>query len=165
MAQQGTGSNPRSPASPASLASPPAPDAAAVFTLADRLTADTRPVGDLPLCRVLLMANAAFPWLILVPRRPGAVELHHLDPADQQQVMGEMAAAARALEQLTRPDKINLGALGNLVPQLHIHVIARFRDDPAWPGPVWGSGRHQDYAPGAADDFTRRVAAALGISG
>lgn len=132
------------------------------FTLHPRLAADTLAVGDLPLCRVLLMKNAAFPWLILVPRRT-ATEIHQLPPADRAALMEETAAASALLERLTAPDKINVGALGNMVPQLHMHVIARRRTDSAWPGPVWGSGIHQDYAPGEAEVFARLVAAGLGL--
>lgn len=131
------------------------------FTLHERLAADTVPVGDLPLCRVLLMRNRLFPWLILVPRRVGAVEIHRLDPADQQQLTREAAVAAAVLEMLTNPDKINTGALGNLVPQLHLHIIARRRDDPAWPGPVWGSGHAADYTEGEAERWAVRIWAEL----
>ena len=131
------------------------------FTLHERLAADTVPVSDLALCRVLLMRNRLFPWLVLVPRRVGAVEIHRLDEEDQQQLARETAAAAQVLEQLCRPDKINTGALGNLVPQLHIHVIARRRDDPAWPGPVWGSGHAVDYADGDDAAFANQVREAL----
>ncbi|WP_029011963.1 HIT domain-containing protein [Niveispirillum irakense] len=132
------------------------------FSLHERLAADTVPVTDLALCRVLLMRNRLFPWLILVPRRAGAVEIHRLNDADQQQLARETAAAAQVLEHLCRPDKINTGALGNLVPQLHIHVIARRRDDPAWPGPVWGSGHAADYADGDDAAFAAQIRAALG---
>lgn len=127
------------------------------FILHERLAADTVPVGDLSLCRVLLMRNRLFFWLILVPRRVGAVEIHRLDPADQQQLTREAAAAASVLEMLAQPDKINTGALGNLVPQLHLHIIARRRDDPAWPGPVWGSGHAADYAEGEAERLAGQV--------
>ncbi|MQP65204.1 HIT domain-containing protein [Niveispirillum sp. SYP-B3756] len=127
------------------------------FTLHERLAADTVPLGDLPLCRVLLMRNQLFPWLILVPRRAGAIEIHRLSVVDQMQLTHETSAAAQVLEHLFQPDKINTGALGNMVSQLHIHVIARRRDDPAWPGPVWGSGQGADYAEGEAE----RLAAAV----
>lgn len=131
------------------------------FTLHERLVADTVPVTDLPLCRLLLMGNRLFPWVILVPRRVGAVEIHRLAEGDQQQLARETAAGARALERIARPDKINSGALGNLVPQLHIHVIARYRDDPAWPGPVWGSGHAAPYGSGEAEARVAQLRAAL----
>lgn len=115
------------------------------FDLDARLAADTVALGDWPLCRVLLMRNRLFPWLILVPRCPGAVEIHRLATPQQIQLLKETTAAARVLDHLFTPDKINIGALGNLVPQLHLHVIARRRTDPAWPGPVWGSGHSAAY--------------------
>jgi diadenosine tetraphosphate (Ap4A) HIT family hydrolase len=99
---------------------------------------DTVPVGDLPLARVLLASDANYPWLILVPRLPGLVELIDLEENAQVQLVGEIAAAARALKTLTACDKLNIAALGNQVPQLHVHVIARRRTDAAWPKPVWG---------------------------
>ncbi|QJE73370.1 HIT domain-containing protein [Aerophototrophica crusticola] len=136
--------------------------AEAGFGLHPRLAADTIPVGELGLSRVLLMDNRLFPWLVLVPRRAGAVELHRLDPADRALLVEEMARAAGALEALFPCDKVNLGALGNLVPQLHVHVIARRHDDPAWPGPVWGSGHAEPYPAGEGQAVAGRVAAWLG---
>ncbi len=133
------------------------------FALHPRLAADTVPVGDLPLCRVLLMDDARFPWLILVPRRPGLREVHDLPAAERAVLIEEVAAASRALDADARPDKLNVGALGNVVAQLHIHVVARFAADPAWPGPVWGSGPAQPYGPGAARMRAGRVGAALGF--
>ena len=115
------------------------------FVLHERLAADTAPVAELPLCSARLMNDSRWPWLILVPRRAGAVEVHALDDADQVQLMREIAQASRALEAACSPDKINVGALGNMVPQLHVHVIARTRDDEAWPGPVWGVGTATAY--------------------
>lgn len=115
------------------------------FDVDARLQADTLTLGEGPLSRLLLMRNRLFPWLILVPRRVGAVEIHRLSPTDQSLLMQEMSAAARVLERLFQPDKINIGALGNVVPQLHLHVVARRRDDPAWPGPVWGRGLKDAY--------------------
>jgi diadenosine tetraphosphate (Ap4A) HIT family hydrolase len=109
-----------------------------MFELHPRLAADTVPVTDWPLCRVLLMNDRHFPWLVLVPRRPGVVELHQLEPGDAATLMGEVTTASHRLAALTRADKINVAALGNVVPQLHVHVIARFTTDPAWPRPVWG---------------------------
>ncbi len=96
-------------------------------------------LGDLPLCRVLLSRDANYPWLVLVPRRPGMVEIIDLAEADQAALMTEMARSARALKALTRCDKLNIAALGNQVRQLHVHVIARFPDDAAGANPVWGA--------------------------
>lgn len=108
------------------------------WSLHPQLEQDAGVVDDLPLSRLLLMNDANYPWLLLVPRRAGASEIVDLDDADQRQLMSEIAAASRALKALTGCDKLNVAALGNAVPQLHVHIIARRRDDPAWPRPVWG---------------------------
>jgi diadenosine tetraphosphate (Ap4A) HIT family hydrolase len=127
------------------------------FALDPRLAADTRLVGDLPLSRVLLMDDARFPWLVLVPRRAGLVELHDLPRAERIALLDEIDLAARALRVLVAPDKLNVAALGNVVAQLHVHVIARFRTDTAWPRPVWGVGERVPYTPAdAADRIARR---------
>jgi len=139
----------------------PMKDTVPAFSLHPRLADDTLPVADLPLSRLLLMNNRLFPWLILVPRRVGAMEIHRLEPADRVQLMAEMAMTSAVLESLVRPDKINLGALGNIVSQLHVHVIARRIGDPAWPGPVWGSGHAEPYAAGEGAALASRIAAAL----
>ena len=103
------------------------------------LERDTIPVGDLPLCRALLINDANYPWLLLVPRRENVGEIIDLEYIEQAQLMSEIAHAARTLKAVTKCDKTNVAALGNVVPQLHIHVIARFRNDPAWPKPVWNA--------------------------
>ncbi|TNE61455.1 MAG: HIT domain-containing protein [Alphaproteobacteria bacterium] len=126
------------------------------FSLHPQLAADTVPVIDLPLCRVLLMTDANYPWLVLVPRRMDARELHRLPAADQQVLMAEMTAVADVLEAKTSADKMNVASLGNMVPQLHVHVIARFEGDVAWPGPVWGAAPAATYDPAR---LARRVAA------
>ena len=95
------------------------------------------------------MDDARFPWLILVPRIAGARELLDLDETDRATLLNEVTAVSRALESLLRPDKLNVAALGNVVPQLHVHVIARFREDPAWPAPVWGRVAARPYSPEA----------------
>ncbi|HXH03618.1 MAG TPA: HIT family protein [Candidatus Competibacteraceae bacterium] len=115
------------------------------FTLHPRLAQDSLPVADLPLCQVRLMNDARFPWLLLVPRRDGLRELHQLDAGERVRLIEEIALVSRVLELVYRPDKLNIGALGNLVPQLHVHVVARFQSDAAWPGPVWGSGAAHPY--------------------
>jgi diadenosine tetraphosphate (Ap4A) HIT family hydrolase len=109
------------------------------FALHPQLERDTFSVGDLPLSRVLLMDDANFPWLIAVPRAAGAVEIFDLDAREQAQLMSELALLARRLKDLTGCDKINVAAIGNVVPQLHVHLVARRRDDAAWPRPVWGA--------------------------
>ncbi len=117
------------------------------FRLHDRLAADTHEVARWALCSVRLMNDANFPWLILVPQRDGLVELHDLSPGDLEAMTGETMRASRALQALFTPDKINVAVLGNLVTQLHVHVIARFTDDPAWPKPVWGALPARPYDP------------------
>jgi len=109
-----------------------------MFELHPRLKADTIPVIDWPLCRILLMNECAWPWLVLVPRRHGITEIHELDAGDREMLIQEIAAISTRLQNLSGADKMNVAALGNMVPQLHIHVIARFKDDPAWPKPVFG---------------------------
>lgn len=131
------------------------------FRLHPQLEQDCLPVSDLPLCRVLLMNDSQYPWLILVPRRAGLRELHHMAEADLQQYLRESMLASRVLEQLFRPDKLNIGALGNLVPQLHIHHIARFTGDPAWPAPVWGKTPPIAYTQQAAARRVEALRAAL----
>jgi diadenosine tetraphosphate (Ap4A) HIT family hydrolase len=108
------------------------------WSLHPQLEKDTINIGDLPLSRVLVINDANYPWLLLVPRRTGAVEIVDLDEVAQAQLMTEIARVARALQDVTKPDKLNIAALGNVVPQLHVHIIARRRSDAAWPRPVWG---------------------------
>jgi len=113
-----------------------------------QLAEDTHPVASWPLCDVRLMDDANHPWLILVPRVAGATEVTDLDADQQQSLMREIDRAARTLK-VFRPLKLNVAALGNLVPQLHVHVIARYEQDIAWPRPVWGMAAAQPYAPEA----------------
>lgn len=108
------------------------------FELHPRLAADTVPVGVLPLSRVLVMNDSRFPWCILVPAREGSREIHALAAEDQLQLMREISGVSAAMAAAFAADKMNIAALGNVVPQLHVHVIARFEADPAWPTPVWG---------------------------
>ncbi|MGX7741508.1 HIT domain-containing protein [Rhodopseudomonas parapalustris] len=108
------------------------------WSLSPRLEQDTINIGDLPLSRVLVIKDAHYPWLLLVPRRPGASEIIDLDEVAQAQLMTEISRVSRALKDITQCDKLNVAALGNLVPQLHIHIIARRSSDAAWPRPVWG---------------------------
>lgn len=109
-----------------------------MFELHERLVADTHLVTDWPLCRILLLNNSNYPWLVLVPRRKAITEIHELDQADRAILVEELAEATHRLQNLTKATKMNVAALGNVVPQLHIHVIARFLEDAAWPRPVWG---------------------------
>jgi diadenosine tetraphosphate (Ap4A) HIT family hydrolase len=115
------------------------------FALDARLQADTRHIASLALCDVLLMNDARFPWLVLVPRRPGMVEICDLSVGEQATLWQEANRAAQALRAIAAFDKLNLGALGNIVRQLHVHVVGRREGDAAWPGPVWGNGRALPY--------------------
>jgi diadenosine tetraphosphate (Ap4A) HIT family hydrolase len=124
------------------------------FQLDPRLAGDTHLIGELALSRLLLMDDARYPWLILVPRIAGARELFDLDGADRATLLTELDAVGRAVETLLRPDKFNIAALGNVVSQLHVHVVARYGTDAAWPRPVWGIGEHVRYE-GAA--LARRI--------
>ena len=130
------------------------------FTLDSRLAADTIPCGRLPLSRLLLMNDARYPWLILVPERPDARELFDLTPADRGLLIEEIALAGAALR-VCAADKVNVAALGNIVAQLHVHVVARFADDPAWPGPIWGRLPALPYDAAAAKAMIARLHPAL----
>lgn len=115
------------------------------FILHEKLAADCALVTDWPLSRVLLMNDATYPWLILVPRLPGLRDLDDLTPPSLQEVAREIQSLSKVMKEIFKPTKMNVAALGNMVPQLHIHVIARFEDDPAWPGPVWGVQPPEPY--------------------
>ncbi|HEY5674974.1 MAG TPA: HIT domain-containing protein [Malonomonas sp.] len=117
-----------------------------MFELDPHLQRDTVVLGDFPLCRLLLMNDRSYPWFILVPRRRGAREIHHLATEDQQQLWRESAELSRWIEQNFSYDKLNVAALGNIVSQLHLHHVARSIGDPAWPGPVWGARPAVAYA-------------------
>jgi len=134
------------------------------FVLHPQLAADTAPVGDLALARVLLANDANYPWLILVPRRPALVELIDLEENEQVQLMAEIDAAARALKAITECEKLNIAALGNQVPQLHVHVIGRRHTDAAWPKPVWGAGPPTAYIDAVRDGFVAALRRALQIT-
>jgi diadenosine tetraphosphate (Ap4A) HIT family hydrolase len=129
------------------------------FDLDSRLAADTLPVGDLELSSVLLLDDSRFPWLVLVPRRAGASELTDLSDDDAALLMREIRLAVGVMLELGRPDKVNVGALGNIVGQLHVHVVGRYASDPAWPGPVWGHGQRKPYPAHAAASLVERAAA------
>ena len=136
---------------------------ASTFVLDPRLEGDSFPVIDLPLATVRLMDDARFPWAILVPRRPGLAELIDLDAEARATLWGEIDAVSRALKALTACDKLNVAALGNMVRQLHIHVIARFERDAAWPGAVWGAGgERQSYGAPQAMRLVGELREALG---
>jgi len=140
------------------------PQTAARWALDPQLEQDTVTVGDLPLSRLLASRDARYPWLLLVPRRPGAVELIDLDAAEQAQLMTEIAQVSRALRDITGCAKLNVAALGNVVAQLHVHVIARRHDDAAWPRPVWGAAPPLAYEPAQRDAFVAAVRRQLGMT-
>jgi diadenosine tetraphosphate (Ap4A) HIT family hydrolase len=121
------------------------PTDVSAWSLHSRLKDDTIDIGDLPLCRVLVIKDAHYPWLLLVPRRHEAVEIIDLDEAEQGQLMTEIGRVARALKEITQCDKLNIAALGNTVRQLHVHVIARFEHDAAGPRPIWGAVPARPY--------------------
>ena len=137
------------------------------FEINGRLLQDTRPVGEMDLCSVLLMRDRRFAWLILVPRIARISEIFELARGERALMMEEIAQASEALEGVTGCDKINVAALGNQVSQLHIHIIARSKSDPAWPNPVWGAqgggGENLDYEKAKADELIHEVARALSI--
>jgi len=131
------------------------------FELDARLARDTQPLIRLDLCDVRLLNDTRWPWLVLVPQRPEITELFELTPLDQTMLTFEQMMVATALKQATGCVKINIAAIGNIVRQLHVHVIARFEGDPNWPGPVWGYGKAEPYGAEAEQDFKRRFLEAL----
>lgn len=134
------------------------------FSLDARLAADTAVIGDLPLSRLLLMNDARWPWLILVPRRPAISEIIELSREDRSILMDEISACSALLKTLAAPHKINVAALGNVVRQLHIHVLARFLEDPAWPKPVFGFETAVPYDPQSRDMLAVRIREGLHLS-
>lgn len=133
----------------------------ACFVLDPRLAADTCPVISLPLCDVRLMNDARYPWLVLVPRRPGMVEIADLQCGDQAEMWSDVNQAAAALRMVAPCEKLNIGVLGIIVRQLHVHVVARNRNDAAWPGPVWGHGNAGSYSAAAREALVGALAKAL----
>ncbi len=117
-----------------------------MFLMHPRLEADSVVMGDFPLSRLLLMNDSRYPWFILVPRRTGITEIYQLEEKDQQQLQRESVALGQGIMSVFGGDKLNVAALGNLVSQLHIHHIVRYRDDATWPGPVWGVGVSVSYS-------------------
>jgi diadenosine tetraphosphate (Ap4A) HIT family hydrolase len=124
------------------------------WTLHPQLERDTVNIGDLPLSRVLVIKDANYPWLLLVPRRLATSEIIDLDEVAQAQLIVEIARVSRALKDITQCDKLNIAALGNAVPQLHVHVVARRRTDAAWPKPVWGAVPILPHDPAELGRFT-----------
>ena len=117
-----------------------------MFVMDTRLQEDTWLIGDFPLCRLLLSNDSNYPWFILVPRREGISELFQLNDHDQQLMWNETTALAQVLKEVFGADKMNVATLGNVVSQLHMHVIVRYQADVAWPGPVWGKHPAKPYS-------------------
>lgn len=124
-----------------------------IWTLDTQLAADTKSVGDLPLCRVLVMNDSQYPWVILVPRVAGIREIYELEAMQQQQLLQESTFLSMWLMKHFQGEKLNIGALGNVVPQLHVHHIVRFKTDAAWPSPVWGKHLAVAYEEKALHEF------------
>jgi diadenosine tetraphosphate (Ap4A) HIT family hydrolase len=133
------------------------------WTLHPQLQVDTAPVGDLALCRVLAINDAAYPWIILVPRRAGVTEIADLG-GDAGMLMEEILWTSRVLKEVTRCDKLNIAAIGNVVAQLHIHIVARWLNDPLWPKPVWGAAPPRPGDPAAFARFVATIRDRLGIA-
>lgn len=131
------------------------------FALHPRLAAGAFPVIELPLSTVLLKDDCRWPWLLLAPRCADASELHDLSGADAATLMGEIRAASAAVAALPGVQKVNVGALGNQVRQLHVHVVGRWEGDPAWPDPVWGRAGKIAYPPGEGAALAAQLGAAL----
>jgi diadenosine tetraphosphate (Ap4A) HIT family hydrolase len=134
------------------------------WALHPQLVRDTIELGDLALSRVLIIKDANYPWLLLVPRRPAIIEIIDLDEVEQAQLMVEIARAGRALKSVTQCDKLNIAALGNAVPQLHVHIIARRKTDKAWPKPVWGAAEPVDHDFTELDRFMHAMKKKLCVS-
>ena len=133
-----------------------------MFILDTRLQEDTWLIGDFPLCRLLLSNDSNYPWFILVPRREGISELFQLDDVDQPLMWAETTALAGVLKELFTADKMNVATLGNVVSQLHMHVIARYASDAAWPAPVWGKHPAKPYSEADVQVIRDKLKAGLG---
>jgi diadenosine tetraphosphate (Ap4A) HIT family hydrolase len=131
------------------------------FELHPRLRNDCHSLGRLDLCRVLLMNDRTYPWLILVPQRVRVTEIFQLAETDQRLLIGESSKVAQAMVSIFRPDKLNIAAIGNLVPPLHVHHVARFVTDPAWPGTVWGRVPGEGYSPTEVDAVREAIGAEI----
>ena len=131
------------------------------FILHSKLAADTFEVLSLEVSQLLLMNDARYPWLILVPQVSGMRDLHNLSTKQYQAVTQEIVQVSEVVESLAQAHKMNVGALGNMVPQLHIHIIARQTNDAAWPAPVWGVGEAQPYSEDAAKTLIQKIASKL----
>jgi len=133
-----------------------------MFELHPQLVKDCVVLGDFPLTRVLLNKDANYPWFILVPKRETIREIFELSAADQQQLLWESSYFSKQIYDLFKADKLNVAALGNMVPQLHVHHIVRYKHDVAWPGPVWGAVEPVEYPNGVLEEISQQIFEALG---
>ncbi len=131
------------------------------FDINPRLEGDSYPVTDLGLCAVRLMKDANYPWLMLIPRKQDLIEIIDLQPLERIVLMEEISQASKALKTVTDCEKLNVAAIGNVVPQLHVHIVGRNREDAAWPAPVWGTVPATSYAPAKAESLISRLQDAL----
>lgn len=131
------------------------------FELDGRIARDSDLVTDLALCQLRIQNDSRWPWLVMVPERAGMTEIFELLPEEQALLSAEVNKVAAALKTVTGATKINVGALGNIVRQLHVHVIARFEGDPNWPGPIWGFGQAEPYGESQKQDFLNKLVEAL----
>ena len=129
------------------------------FSLHPSLAADGPHIGNTALCHVILRHDARWPALILIPMRADCREVFDLSDADQRTLMADVSMAARAIAQESKVTKVNIGALGNIVSQLHVHIVGRWPEDPEWPHPVWGRGSLEPYSTDALEVVSRRLAA------
>jgi diadenosine tetraphosphate (Ap4A) HIT family hydrolase len=129
------------------------------FELDYRLAQGSVPIGDWRLCHVRLKDDRRVAWLLLMPRRPGIVELTDLEPEDYRTLWDEALLATRLVVEVARPDKTNVASLGNVVAQMHVHIVGRFRHDPVWPDPIWGRGEAQRYRPAELEAMAERYRA------
>ena len=132
-----------------------------MFQLHERLAADTHNLGRSRLCEILLMNDRTWPWIILVPAVPDIREIYQLGKEQQQRLLEESSTLSQGMMEIFGGDKMNVAALGNMVPQLHVHIVARFVGDAAWPGPVWGAGAAEPYPDGAGRELAERLSQAV----
>lgn len=131
------------------------------FVLHNDLQRDCIEIMDLPLCKLLLCNDSNYPWFIMVPRRSGISDIHQLDWQDQQQLLNESSAVSELLMQYFNGEKMNVAALGNVTPQLHIHHVVRFSSDPSWPKPIWGQLPLKPYTPDKVEEIKKQISKML----
>ncbi|MDP1813354.1 MAG: HIT family protein [Leadbetterella sp.] len=134
------------------------------FQLDPRLESDASFILDLDLCQIRLSHNATFPWIVLIPKQFELIEIIDLDTQNQQLLMQEITLASKIMQQLFQPTKLNIANLGNIVRQLHIHIIARYKDDKAWPGPVWNAGISENYEAKAKAERIEQIKVAFKVA-